>query len=292
MSLLFYGQKLIERGAWYFAPFSWLYACGVFCRNWLYDHKWLSISKVPSVVVSVGNIVAGGTGKTPFVHMLAKRFAHRKVAILSRGYGSDEPILLANRLPNVKVYVGKDRAALAKKAEADLLILDDGFQHRRLHRDFDIVLEGEKTHYLPWGFLRDSPKRLKSANAVFKIGDLKLKVVRILDSKKQEIPSIRGWKVAIFCGIANPKRFKKTVEDLGAEIIAEKIFGDHEPADLAKLPKASALICTEKDFVKLPPTDLPIYYLEVEMEVVDRNKWEKLIEKIDQKIDNRPTYDR
>ena len=288
------GQCLIERGAWYFAPISWVYAFVVFCRNKLYDFRLLPVTKVNAVVVSVGNVVAGGTGKTPFVHLLAERFAHRKVAILSRGYGEipDEAMLLAKRLPQVKVYIGKDRVALAQKADAELLILDDGFQHRRLHRDFDIVLvRDKKEHYLPWGFLRDSPRRIARAE-VFRTKNLKLSVKRILDLKGREISSIRGWKVGVFCGIAHPENFKKTVRDLGAEIVAEKIFADHELADLRKLPKVSVLICTEKDAVKLPETDLPIYYLEMEMELAgEREQFEKLVEKIDQKIDNGLTYE-
>lgn len=298
MNLLLYGQKLIEKGAWYFAPFSWLYAFAVFCRNFFYDRGWFSITKVPCTVVSVGNIVAGGAGKTPFVHLLAKAFSHRKVAILSRGYGQvpDEALLLAQRLPQVKVYVSKDRAASAKKAVAEgaeLILLDDGLQHRRLHRDFDIVLGSATGHYLPWGFLRDSPKRLRTADVHFTADDWSVKVTRILDQRRQEIPSIRGWKVAIFSGIAHPKNFKKTVENLGAEVTAEVIFADHEGADLSRLPKASAWLCTEKDFVKLPPTDLPIYYLEIELEMTKgRERWEKAVEKIDQKIDNHLSYER
>jgi tetraacyldisaccharide 4'-kinase len=286
-NILGLGQRLIERGAWYFAPFSWVYAFIVFCRNKLYDFQLLPITKVKAVVVSVGNVVAGGTGKTPFVHMLAQMFPGRKVAILSRGYGEmpDEAMLLAKRLPHVKVYVGKDRVALAQMTDAELLILDDGFQHRRLHRDFDIVLvNGRKDHYLPWGFLRDDPKRAEKAE-VFSTADLQLKVRRILNLQGREVPSIQGWKVGVFCGIAHPENFKKTVRGLGAEIVAEKIFADHEPADLRKLPKANALICTEKDAVKLPPTDLPIYYLEMEMEVGGaRDRFEQLVKKIDQTI--------
>lgn len=284
--LLYLGQRLIETCGWLFAPFSWIYAFGVFCRNKLYDLRILPIHKVHSVVVSVGNVVAGGSGKTPFVHLLAKTFQHRKVAILSRGYGKipDEAMLLAQRLPNVKVYVGKDRVALALQADADLLILDDGFQHRRLHRDFDVVLGETKGHYLPWGFLRDSPKRVKRADFIF--GETKLIVKRILDLKGKEIPTIRGWKVAIFCGIAKPHKFKKTVQDLGAEVVAEKYFGDHEMTNLNRLPKAEAYICTEKDAVKLLPTDLPIYYLEMEMEAPEG--WQKLVETIDRKISEAP----
>lgn len=293
--LLHLGQKMIEsgdqRGAWYLAPFSWIYACVMFIRNRLYDLQWISVHRVRNVVVSVGNIVAGGTGKTPFVLRLAETFSHRKVAILSRGYGTipDEARLLARRLPFAKVYVGKDRVALARQASwADLIILDDGFQHRRLHRDLDIVLAPHgKEHYLPRGFLRDSPQRLSHADFVFG-NELRLKVKKILSIKGELIPSIEGWKVAIFCGIAKPYRFKKTVESLGAEVLSCYFWGDHEVADLAKLPQCKALICTEKDFVKLPPTDLPIYYLQMEMEIAgDQGKWEKLVEKIDQKIDNR-----
>lgn len=293
---LLFGHCLIERSPWYLAPFSWIYALVVYVRNQMYSYQLLPIFKVPSTVVSVGNIVAGGTGKTPFIHLLASSFPHRKVAILTRGYGvvPDEAMLLSNRLPNVKVYIGKDRASLAKEAcqHADLLIMDDGFQHRRLARDFDIVLVREKKeHYLPWGFLRDSPKRLRDADEIFVVGkELKLAVKRILDLQGREIASIKGWKVGIFCGIANPENFKKTVLDLGAEIVSEKIFADHEPADLSKLPRANLLLCTEKDAVKIPPTDLPIYYLEMEMQFVgEEHRWQKLIEKIDQKIDNRPT---
>jgi tetraacyldisaccharide 4'-kinase len=297
MRLLLFGQKLIERGAWYLAPFSWLYAVVVFCRNTLYDWGWLPITKVPCTVVSVGNVVAGGTGKTPFVLLLAKAFARRKVAILSRGYGSmpDEAMLLARRLPQVKVYVGRDRVALAKRAVAegaDLILLDDGFQHRRLHRDFDLVLGPTTGHYLPHGFLRDSPKRTAQADAHFTADDWTLRVTRILDQKGREIDSIRGWKVALFSGIAKPQNFRKTVESLGAEVVSETILADHEPADLDQLPPADILLCTEKDFVKLPPTDLPLYYLEIEIEMTQGcERWEKVIEKIDRKIDNHPAYE-
>lgn len=297
--LLLWGERLVESSPWYLAPLSWIYAFVIFIRNKLYDFHLLPITRVRCTVVSVGNIVAGGAGKTPFVHLLASQFPKRKVAILSRGYGSvpDEAILLSRKLPHVKVYVEKDRAALAKRIapDFDLLILDDGFQHRRLHRDFDIVLTREgKEHYLPFGFLRDSPKRLLSANAIFSVGrELELNVKRILDLHGNELPSIKGRKVAIFCGIAKPERFKKTVEALGAEIVFQRFFADHEVADLSKLPKENILICTEKDAVKLSPTEWPIYYLEMEMHVVKRRDyWEKLIEKIDQKIDNRSTYER
>lgn len=290
--LLRFGTRIM---GWPLAPLSWLYAAVIFWRNRLYDWKWLPVTRVRPVVVSVGNIVAGGTGKTPLVHLLARQFPHRKVAILSRGYGEfpDEAVLLAKRLPEVRVCIGKDRSQLAQGIAVDLLILDDGFQHRKLHRDFDIVLiTDRKEHYLPWGFLRDSPKRLSQAEG-FQSRDFAIRVTQIRDAQGRQVPSIRGWKVAIFCGIAHPERFKKTVEGLGAIVIAQKFFGDHELADFAQLPKADAYLCTEKDFVKLPPTSLPLYYLEIELEPLQcRERWEKLIEKIDQTIDDVSTYER
>ena len=296
-NLRLYGQKLVEKGLWFLAPFSLLYAVVIFFRNQLYDWGLLRTIKAPCTVVSVGNIVAGGTGKTPFVHLLGSAFAKRKVAILSRGYGTvpDEAMLLAKRLPHAKVLIAKNRAKLALQVgkHFDLILLDDGFQHRKLFRDFDIVLTRKKReHYLPWGFLRDSPKRLKRADAVFSENELELRVKRILSLKGEEIKSVEGKKAAIFCGIAAPERFKKTVEELGVEIVSETYFADHGEIDLEKLPQAELYICTEKDAVKLGETSLPIVYLEMQMQMAQGvEKWEKLIEKIDQKIDNRRQYE-
>lgn len=296
--LLKRGKELIcKRNLWFLAPFSWGYASLVYLRNFLYDASILKTVRAKPVVVSVGNIVAGGTGKTPFIHLLATNFRGRKVAILSRGYGQvpDEALMLAKKLPEVRVCIGKNRAELASHLhDVDLILLDDGFQHRKLYRDLDIVLLSDtKERYLPRGLLRDNPIRLRSADFTFQKGrEMELKVKRIVDRNGEEISSIQGWKVGIFSGIAHPASFKKTVESLGAVVVSETVFADHEIADLSKVPRAKALICTEKDFVKLPDTTLPIYYLEMEMQIISGvEKWQKLIEKIDQKIDNRCTYE-
>ncbi|MBI3901192.1 MAG: tetraacyldisaccharide 4'-kinase, partial [Chlamydiia bacterium] len=116
--LLLWGQTLIEKGvwSWIFAPISLVWQGTVFCRNLFYQKGWFKSHATSPLVVSVGNLVAGGTGKTPFVALLATTFSHRKTAILTRGYGGDEEKLLAKR---GKVYVGKDRVALAKKAEKE-----------------------------------------------------------------------------------------------------------------------------------------------------------------------------
>ncbi len=310
--VLLLGRRLIERGAWFFAPISWIFAGLVFCKNKLFDLKWIRSVRVPCTVVSVGNIVAGGTGKTPFVQMMAASFATRRVAILSRGYGKipDEAMLLQRRLAEAKIYIGKKRTLTAKRAAkegADLILLDDGLQHRKLARDFEIVLTKKedpfgKGHYLPWGFLRDSPKRLKRADAVFCNGlDFRYRVSRVLDEKEKEV-LVRGWKVGLFSGIANPAIFKKNVDDLGPSVVAEWQLADHEPADPLLLEQfasrcktlgAKALITTEKDFIKGPRCSLPIVFIEIEIEWMEgKAKWEKLIAKINQEIDNRSTYDR
>ena len=306
------GRELIEQGAWFFAPISWIWAAAVFVRNKLYDWNWIRSFRVPCTVVSVGNIVAGGTGKTPFVQMMGASFSSRKIAILSRGFGEipDEAMLLKRHLPHAKIYIGKNRASLAERAVnegAEIILLDDGFQHRKLHRDFDIVLFREedpfgKGHYLPWGFLRDSPKRLEKADAVFSNGrDFQHRIARILDEQEREV-AVEGWKVGLFCGIANPHSFKKSVSSLGVTIVGEWILADHEPArpDLlerfakrCKALGAKALITTEKDFIKKPVCSLPIVFVEIKIEWMEgKQSWEKLIAKINQEIDNRYTYDR
>jgi len=322
---LLLGQRFIERGAWILAPFSWVWGIVAECKNWLYDHRLLPMAKVNRPVVSVGNLVAGGTGKTPLVHLLASQFSHRNVAILSRGYGTfaDEAMLLQRRLPKVKVYVGKNRVKLARQAvrdEAQLILLDDGFQYRKLHRDLDLVLLSGadpfgKGHFLPWGFLRDSPRRLKRADALFVSGvagvplpphiGLKVQAGKLLTFQEHPVLGFEGQKAALFSGIARPAAFKKTIDSLGIKVVDEWILADHEPAPIgalcafAKNSKslgAKALICTEKDFIKLSPDlrcSLPLYFLEISFQVAEgASEWEKLIAKIDQKIDNITAYDR
>ncbi|MBS0626567.1 MAG: tetraacyldisaccharide 4'-kinase [Verrucomicrobia bacterium] len=325
--LVQFGEELIEgkrKGRFFLYPAGLLYGFVSACRNWLYRRGIFAAAKVPRTVVSVGNIVAGGTGKTPLTLLLAKTFADRKPAVLSRGSSvqgslSDEPRLLQKRCPETKVYLGKSRFLSAERAISEgreFLLLDDGFQHQKLKRDFDLVVLSTddpfgRGGYLPYGFLRDSPKRLKEADVIFLNpihsegeleawrrrlgGDVPLIGVR-LERVRGEIS---GAKVALFCGISKPDRFKKTVVDAGAIVVQEKILADHEmilERDLAALAEESKrlgakyLVCTEKDFVKLDPrieTALPIIYLEMEMKITAGvENWQKLIAKIGQKIDN------
>lgn len=142
--------------------------------------KWVSLiirKKLPLAVVSVGNLTWGGTGKTPLVEMIARKFAERskRVLILRRGYGEDETQLLSEHLPKARVAVGKDRyktamEALAKEA-FDVALLDDGFQQWALKRDFDIVTVNVLNPFgnrclLPAGILREPLSALKRSSAI------------------------------------------------------------------------------------------------------------------------------
>lgn len=177
---------------------SGLFEAGVKLRNFAFDQRWFKEKKVSIPVISVGNIIAGGTGKTSFIQRLTKDLnSYGKISILIRGYHSeieklggslhlveqsritpklcgDEAYLLFKALPEAVLFVGKDRVLNAERAiyhEADMILLDDGMQYRSLHRDVEIVmLHGDdlygKGFFLPRGYLRDSPKRLADADAI------------------------------------------------------------------------------------------------------------------------------
>lgn len=278
------------------------YQGGVSLRHFAYDH-FLPTVKLPMHVISVGNIVAGGTGKTPFVHYLAKQLSEEKnVSILSRGYrrktkhhllvqqhttaeqAGDEPYLLAKKLPNVNVIVGKDRSLsgqLAKSLGSEVLILDDGMQHRKVERDIEIgVMHADdlfgKGFYLPMGYLRDSPKRLANADLIIVNGvkdeehfeaitplirNLSDAPITAMQLKVENSHELASKKVASFCAIANPTRFYNTLKTLGCDIIEKQEKLDHLPFTVEELEQlanrvknqgAEILVCTEKDLVKLP----------------------------------------
>ncbi len=178
----------------YLAPFALLYAVGVQLRTASFARGLLKVTKVKVPVVSIGNITAGGTGKTPLTAFLARRFSQDKmrVTIISRGYRGkvrgveevstegdparygDEPYWLAQELKgHARVFVGANKVAVAKQAEgtADVMIADDAFQHRYLARDFDLVVIDATEpieHYfpLPWGQGRESFSSLSRAHAI------------------------------------------------------------------------------------------------------------------------------
>ena len=327
------------RGAFY--VLSLAFQLGVRIRHLLYDRGLFKSHLSNRPVISVGNIVAGGTGKTPFVAKLVKELVAKPgdIAILSRGYRSqnekgislqvskgfgpesssaicgDEPYWLALET-NASIWVGKDRvqsADRALEAGSHLLILEDGFQHRALKRKMDIVLlDGldlfGKGFFLPRGYLRDSPKRLKKVDYVvvthLEEGLDKAKICSeirryteapILGFKaKYSLEArVRGKKVGAFCGIAKPGIFYEALKSEGLELVNTFTSPDHvmpsqEDLELfAVLSKASGaeyLICTEKDFVKYEAGGslvLPISILKMDLDCIwNENVWKEMIESI------------
>ncbi len=281
--LLFFVMSLFFRG-------------GVFFRNMLFDRGVLPIYRSKKMVISVGNITLGGTGKTPFTELLVKSIG-RPVAILERGYRAkkqkkepflitsadegDEAYLLSQKLEFAKVIVGKKRSKSAKFAEelgVDYIVLDDGMQHRYLHRDMEIVLLHYKDlfgkgAFAPYGFLRESPNRLKQASYIV-INGVKNEVDFSFAARQIERYSsaklIGGFyevlnreefkdkKVAAFCGIGKPEEFFSLLEQIGAEVNLKEILPDHERFEKVHHFKEKAykngiemIVCTEKDYVKL-----------------------------------------
>lgn len=309
-------------------PLSSLWGLGSRLKNEFYSRRWLPIEKLPIPVVSIGGLTAGGSGKTPLVHLLAKSLqAFGKIAVLSRGYRAkesglplgDELQMLKNRLGNGLYYAGKNRAALGKRAVeegAKVALLDDGFQHRRLHRDVELVVLDTSNpfgygSFLPRGLLRDSPQELSRADTVFLNGEgeislstdapvirIKPKLRRILDLATHRAVSLKGAAVGAFSGIARPKKFFDMVRSIGADCLESWSLADHAKPDLGLLETfakrckrrgARAIVCTEKDAVKLEGIQLtlPLCYLEMELEIVSgQAAWQSLIEKIALKMNN------
>lgn len=269
-------------------PLSMLFGAGVAFRNALYDRGTLKVNKLGRPVASIGNISVGGTGKTPFVIALGELLKQRGIAfdVLSRGYGrnskeiavvdpqgspeqfGDEPLLIARKL-GAPVIVGADRVQAGQFAEKQfpsrLHLLDDGFQHRRLHRNFDIVLlpkEDFAGTLLPIGRLREPLSALRRADAIVAFDPL-----RIVGTKAQPWPAHRviarpdvSSKAVAFCAIGRPQQFFDSLKMQGRELAAEISFRDHhcyQQSDVERLLRlkretgADSFITTEKDLINL-----------------------------------------
>jgi len=322
-------------------PLTPFYSGAVRVRALAYRRGLLPRIRLPRPVISVGNLTFGGTGKTPTVVALVRDLARRgrRPAVLTRGYGrktsetillvgpdtlapveraGDEPLEMASRLPGVPIVVDADRvrgSQLALGAGADVLVLDDGFQHLRLERDIDLLLvdAGDPWgggHLPPRGRLREPRSALTRASAVLvtKLGtDLeplntigktvqqyapglpvlgaRLEPVRLLTPEgPQSLDVLRGTAVLAFAGIGRPTAFEDLLHDLGAEIAATRWFPDHHrytPADLKRLRrlarKRNAVpVTTAKDAAKLP-RDYGAWILEIDMVPV-KGSWDTLWE--------------
>jgi tetraacyldisaccharide 4'-kinase len=301
-----------------------LYTWAVRRRNRRYDCSAKTVHHVDVPVISVGNLTLGGTGKTPMVEWIVRRFLAqgKKVGIISRGYGArsgpnDEARELAWKLPGVPHVQGPDRVAAARRAIQEFgcqaLVLDDAFQHRRLARDLDIVLLDALEpfgyeHVFPRGTLREPVEGLARANVVAlsradlltaqQRGAIRDRVAKLAPQavwveilhaplalvaaeKPAERPpspagksaggegslpsgvaleSLRGRRVLAFCGLGNPAGFRHTLEVCGYDVAEFHEFPDHHaysPSDLivlaaaARQAEAEALVCTQKDLVKI-----------------------------------------
>ena len=245
---------------------SWIYTGLLYCLYFLRGIKILKSYSVLPKVISVGNITLGGTGKTPFAIFIAEhiKFMGKKVAVLHRGYGSDESYLIKEKLAGIPVIIGSDRVRNALKAQneldVDCVILDDGFQHYRLKRDLDILLIDATNPFgnyriFPRGILREPIGRLKQADLIIltksDMGRDKLDSIKgLLESYndkaviaesyyepvgiqslflKENMPLsyIPHKRIAVLCGIGNPGYFSWMVQKLGASIYERFFYSDH-----------------------------------------------------------------
>jgi tetraacyldisaccharide 4'-kinase len=293
-------------------PLSSIFGVGVRTRNALYNRGLIQSQRLSGPVISIGNLSVGGSGKTPFVLLLGELLRSRglKFDILSRGYGrktrgvllvdpagsshdfGDEPLLMARRL-NVPVVVGESRYAAGvfaeKKFGLQLHLLDDGFQHRALARDFDIVLvtpEDARDRLLPAGRLRESLTSLRRADAVVLTSGASaeafpLERKLVWKARRGIVPTNVPVGPVVFCGIARPKNFVAQLRTAGIEPVAEAFYRDHhayteqDVRDLLNLrqrSEAGGFVTTEKDAINLggylAALD-PLAVVPVKMELAD-----------------------
>lgn len=291
---------------------SYFYAFGSRLKNFCYDKKIIKPKKVNAFVISVGNMTTGGVGKTPVVSEIAKYLISlgQKVAIVSRGYGGrlsnrkinmisdgksiyfdavqagDEPYWLAENTPDCYVFTCKDRFLASKyavdKFGVQVILLDDGFQHRKFHRDIDIVLMDSvkgfgNENLLPAGPLREGPEALERIDKFVVVSknfkhDTAEKVARIMHKRLKLDTSVcytepdyvyniktgqrlmEGLEVTAMSAIGQPQQFYDFLKDY--KVIKTVTFDDHHqyaPIDIVGI--SGSIITTEKDAVKLARFD-------------------------------------
>jgi tetraacyldisaccharide 4'-kinase len=305
-------------------PFSYLFRIIVFIRNMLYDHRFLKAEDLRPAVISIGNIAAGGTGKTPFVELLADYLLDKGkfIVIILKGYkreqddmkvvelgfknedhelnaenfGDEAFVLLENLSKNKNgkglLIVGDDKTKTAKFADAkfkpQIIIIEDGYQHRKLARDLDIVIINphHDKYLIPAGNLREPMKNINRSDLVvvnnkfdkFAIaentrskpkvtcnyefeGFFNIKNEMIFPEKiAQEISD-----AVVFCAVGEPESFKKLIADLNIKINDFIKFPDHHYFSISDMEKivnsfnksgAKYLITTQKDFVRIKNSEL------------------------------------
>ncbi len=313
MPLASHIYALLRRVSWLLAPAAGLYGAAVWVRGKLYDCGVLRSRSFPVPVICVGNLSAGGTGKTPHVEYVL-RLLHRRgyrVASLSRGYRrrtrgfvlygdgvtsreiGDEPFQIARNCPFATVAVCEDRAAgierlLALAEPPQVVVMDDGFQHRSVRAGLYVLLTDAARPYtrdrlLPWGRLREPASGSRRADAVvvtkcalgerppfaaetrqglyyshIVYGPLR----RANGAAEAQTEGYNGRRVLLFTGIARPEPLRRHIKKSGGEVVAEIAFPDHHaftPADLRRLEEtfarcgAELAVTTQKDAARLTP---------------------------------------
>ncbi|MGI8547987.1 MAG: tetraacyldisaccharide 4'-kinase [Gemmatimonadaceae bacterium] len=282
------------------APAAWLYGAVTATRNRMYDAGLLRALSSPVPVISVGNLTVGGTGKTPFtahlVQLLRSMEPARQPAIVMRGYGGDEKVLHERLNPGVRVYASPDRAAgikLAAADGADVVVLDDAFQHRRAGRSLDVVLVSAEQwrgdlKILPAGPLRESLAGLRRAHLIVvtskgadenRINGVASRVARIaprvqvvradflmrdlVDAQEPErsisLEQLAGAELLAIAGVGDPSSFVAQLRAIGAHVTS-CTFADHHAYTVAEVAMLSRkardhkyVVTTGKDAVKLAP---------------------------------------
>ena len=299
-------------------PLALFYWGLMFWRNLFYNIGVFVSHSLPCKVISIGNITTGGTGKTPAVIYFAKLLKNhgQRVAVLSRGYGrsttgtvvvstgdnniknwkmvGEEPALLAEKLPDIPIVVDENRYRggiyIVKHFNPDVIILDDGFQHRTLDRDLDIALlnsnqSGITYKLLPYGLLREPWHHLKRADVtILTKTDLnrpshfiynKLKSLKIVSYNSKIVPSelligtngnrisvnaMKNERIIAVSGIGDPIGFELLLEKLRLNIVDHISFNDHHQygkpdlkiiKTIMGVKKAGFIVTTEKDLIKL-----------------------------------------
>lgn len=326
-------------------PLSLLFSSVVRVRNFLYEKGILRSEQLPLHIISVGNLTVGGTGKTPFVLWLARLLhaQHHRVAILSRGYRGenkgvttvgtdghaqatpeevgDEAVMLARTFSGV-VLAGRDRVRAARLAQktygVEVLVLDDGFQYRRLGRSLDILLldaQQRETWVLPAGPFREPSTSIGRADLVvvtkgetvqaqqdyaaslhipeeplFFANSRPAALVHSTRGEWKELPLflLAHKKVMAVSGVASPALFHRFVREAEAEIIDMMVFPDHHvytERDWQTIVSASRacdfVVTTEKDLVKLekfPFAADKLVALHIDMEINDVERFLAFIE--------------
>ena len=328
-------------------PLSLIYRTLIALRNLFYDLALFTQNRVDAKVISVGNLSVGGTGKTPLILYLVNLLSltEKKISVVTRGYGrsssspilylpseeiddwlnsGDEPFLLKKRFKDLTISVdGKRvRGALSaiEKGKSELILLDDGFQHRSITRDLDIVIIEEPKKFknrflIPAGRLREPLKSLKRADIIVSMGsetdsagirkylnsesilcggvkepDL---LVKLNSDEELDLSKLNGKKLTAFCGIGDPEGFRSTLNSFEPAALELLKFSDHHiysKADLNKITErflssdSDILVTTEKDALKLPSnffSEIVVYLLRISFKIRwGREKFNKRVNEL------------